>query len=244
MDTDGRSSGSGAGHARLRATLDSLIDPHLVVSRDPRSDGPGRRPPDRRRERRACDYLRATRTDLLGQAVRDRYPSVEASGLLAMSIEVLRTRAALVLDDTPFLNEVEGEQRWYDIRGVPMGDDELVVTVRDVTERHEAAARIAESEERYRLLAENAWDVIWTMGVDGSISYVSPSVERVRGITPEEAAAQTLDQIHPPESAALVGQYFARPVRGDGRGRRCRRSTTASGSTTARTARSCWANCR
>ena len=47
------------------------------------------------------------------------------------------------------------------------------------------------------------------MGVDGSITYVSPSVERMRGITAEEAAAQTLDQIHPPDSPAKVTAYFA-----------------------------------
>jgi diguanylate cyclase (GGDEF)-like protein/PAS domain S-box-containing protein len=56
------------------------------------------------------------------------------------------------------------------------------------------------------------------MEVDGSISYVSPSVERVRGITPQEAMAQTLDQIHPPETAAKVGQYFADLYGGMARG--------------------------
>ena len=72
----------------------------------------------------------------------------------------------------------------------------------------EVTAALYVSEERYRLLVENAWDVIWTMAVDGTITYVSPSVQRVRGITPAEAAAQTLDQIHPPESAAKVAAYF------------------------------------
>ena len=45
------------------------------------------------------------------------------------------------------------------------------------------------SEERHRLLAENAWDVVWTMALDGSITYVSSAVERVRGITASEAMA-------------------------------------------------------
>jgi diguanylate cyclase (GGDEF)-like protein/PAS domain S-box-containing protein len=76
-------------------------------------------------------------------------------------------------------------------------------------ERDEAVRALAASERRHRLLAENAWDVVWTMGMDGSITYVSPSVERVRGFTPAEAAAQTIDQINTPESAARVMEYFA-----------------------------------
>ena len=64
------------------------------------------------------------------------------------------------------------------------------------------------SERRHRLLAEHANDVIWTMGVDASITYVSPAVEAMRGITPAEAMAQSIDQIHPPESAARSVGYF------------------------------------
>lgn len=66
------------------------------------------------------------------------------------------------------------------------------------------------SEERHRLLAENAWDVVWTMALDGAITYVSPAVERVRGITASEAMAQTPDQVNPPSSAAIVAEYFSR----------------------------------
>jgi PAS domain S-box-containing protein len=58
------------------------------------------------------------------------------------------------------------------------------------------------------LLAESANDVIWKMAVTGEITYVSPSVERMRGITPEEAMAQPLDEIMTPESTALTLQYF------------------------------------
>lgn len=64
------------------------------------------------------------------------------------------------------------------------------------------------SEERHRLLAEAANDVIWTMSVDGRITYVSPSVERMRGFTQEEAMAQSLDEIETPESAAISRRYF------------------------------------
>lgn len=63
-------------------------------------------------------------------------------------------------------------------------------------------------DQRHRLLAESANDVIWTMSVTGEITYVSPSVEALRGITPEQAMSQSLDQIHPPDSMAKTVAYF------------------------------------
>ena len=48
------------------------------------------------------------------------------------------------------------------------------------------------------------------MSLDGTITYVSPAIERVRGFTPEEAMSQSLEEIHPPESAASVQKYYER----------------------------------
>ncbi len=90
--------------------------------------------------------------------------------------------------------------------------DEVVAEgiARDISSLRLAQQALEQSEEHHRLLVENAYDVIWTMALDGTITYVSPSVERVRGITPAEAAAQSLEEIHPAESAARVMDYYAR----------------------------------
>lgn len=115
----------------------------------------------------------------------------------------------------------EGQLRWHDEAGEVVwtqvrarsrrredGSVVLEGVFHDISELKQAQAALATSERRHRLLVENAWDVIWTMGLDGAITYVSPAIERVRGLTPEEAMRQPLDQIHPPESAAHVGPYF------------------------------------
>ena len=64
------------------------------------------------------------------------------------------------------------------------------------------------SEARYRLLSDNARDVIWTISPDGRITYVSPSVEHTRGYTPHEAMHQSIDQILTPDSVAINLKYL------------------------------------
>lgn len=51
------------------------------------------------------------------------------------------------------------------------------------------------SEKRYRLIAQNVADVIWTMDMDFKFTYVSPSVEQLLGYSVDEALGKELDEI-------------------------------------------------
>jgi PAS domain S-box-containing protein len=69
-------------------------------------------------------------------------------------------------------------------------------------------AELQASEARYRLLADNVTDVIWTMDMDQKFTYYSPSVERITGFTPEEAMARTLRESLTADSYEIAARVF------------------------------------
>jgi PAS domain S-box-containing protein len=80
----------------------------------------------------------------------------------------------------------------------------------NILRRKDAELRLQLSEEKYRLLAENISDVIWIMDTDTMyFTYISPSVERLRGYTVEEIIARPVNDALTKETA----EYITRQTR-------------------------------
>lgn len=68
--------------------------------------------------------------------------------------------------------------------------------------------KLQESENKYRLLADNAADVIWIMDMNLNITFTSPSVEKLTGFTVQESIEKSLSDKMTPSSIDKINQAF------------------------------------
>lgn len=69
------------------------------------------------------------------------------------------------------------------------------VMEKEMAERKTVEEALKQSEERYRLIAENSTDVIWTIDLNGRFTFSSPSIKHLLGYTPEEILQHDISKI-------------------------------------------------
>jgi PAS domain S-box-containing protein len=131
-----------------------------------------------------CRYFGMSRGELIGQRFgmfipeEDRQALIKEHSLLSVENPTGTFEHRVLLPNQP--------QRWirrtdrvlFDESGTIM---EFQMVATDITGRKEAEDALRESEERYRMLAEHAFDGILIQDLTGSILYVNQSIVRMFG---------------------------------------------------------------
>jgi diguanylate cyclase (GGDEF)-like protein/PAS domain S-box-containing protein len=101
-----------------------------------------------------------------------------------------------------------GQRKW-DVTLAPICDEQarvvrIIITARDTTEKKLAADMVRESQERYRLIADNVADLVVRLDRDLACGFVSPACRELLGHEPEELVALSLVEIvHPDDRKAF-----------------------------------------
>lgn len=155
-----------------------------------------------------CRMLGYSKEEMIGMNNRKYTDPENAKKLYEAFNKVYRTGEpikgfgweVIAKDGTKLFDEVS-VSLMKDAKGKPIGFRGIA---RDITERKRMEQALRESEAKYRLLAENSTDVIWTADMDLNVTYISPSVYRARGYTQEEIMAMRLADQMTPNSIALA----------------------------------------
>ena len=104
---------------------------------------------------------------------------------------------------------VFGKYLILDVYKTPLWNEkgEMIGTVgsaRDVTEQRRVEKQLKESEKKYRLLATNTLDPIWTVDKQLNLTFVNDTVFDLLGYTPEEIYKLNIAEITPPEGLKII----------------------------------------
>lgn len=96
----------------------------------------------------------------------------------------------------------------------PYQERELHSTIEMALYKLAMESRLRQSEERFRTVADFAYDLEIWRGPEGSFYYVSPSALRITGYSAQEImdmGQPSLDMVHP-EDRHILAQEFAQPL--------------------------------
>lgn len=136
-----------------------------------------------------------------GANIRDILPSQLAEQRLHYAQLALATGC---LQTYEYQLDVDGDRRSEEARLVSCGEDEVLVIVRDVTQRRRAEEALRASEAELRALFAAMTDVVVVRDRDGYCLKVAPTSPYLVA-PPEEMLGRTLHETMPPDLAERLG---------------------------------------
>ncbi|TFG15377.1 MAG: PAS domain S-box protein [Promethearchaeota archaeon] len=109
------------------------------------------------------------------------------------------------------VSRADGKIFWitFESSFVNVGNETLLqVFIKDISERKETELKIQESEEKYRLISENANDLIFILDVDGKFTYCNDTFKKILGYNPEELLGRfPIEFAHPEDKENILSDF-------------------------------------
>ncbi len=149
------------------------------------------------------DLWRVTRDQAVGKTFHELdYPKELAAKLQRQIQEVIDARRPLK-DETPYTS-ADGARMYEYLLFPLLGENERIEGVggvtRDITERKQAEESLRNSEQRFRMLADNIPELIWTKNADGRADYFNRRWFEYSGLSDESEMDSWQAIVHPDDA--------------------------------------------
>jgi len=162
-----------------------------------------------------CELLGYNKEEVIGRwfgdflspenrdAFRKRFPIFKAQGRIHAEFEVMHKNGS------PVFIAFEGRIGY----GNTGEFKQTHCILQDITSQKAAEVALEDSEKKYRNIAENISDVVWQTDLDFRINYVSPSVEKLFGVSAEAYIGQILYDEFPEKPKEAIKELIANALR-------------------------------
>ncbi|MGA1841446.1 MAG: PAS domain S-box protein [bacterium] len=99
--------------------------------------------------------------------------------------------------------------QWWPVSGPNNEIDFYFGVGSDISEFIRSEETFEDSETRYRILAENLLDVIWTVDMDLRFTYISPSIRTMLGFSAQEILGYPLEKVLIPSSLKIMKEILS-----------------------------------
>jgi len=170
----------------------------------------------------AQEFFGYTEEEILGKSVFGTIVP-DAESLTGRDLNVILNDIAKYPDKYRY-NENEnirknGERVWLAWTNKVLADSEgnpkeILCIANDITEKKQAEKALSESEEKYRNLVENLSDAFFMTDIKGTVFYISPIIEAIVGLKPEEIVGRHLSEFFHPEDLPIILKKFQKIISG------------------------------
>ncbi len=181
--------------ARLKATMDTLIDPHVVFQAVRDDTGQIIDFLFTEANEAACRTQGMDYQQLVGTRLLDLVPE-SRNGVFDIYRRVVETGEPLILDDHRFAMGPPGREtvRHFDVRAMRLGDG-MSATWRDVTDKYRSQKALAASEERFRLAMAVAPIGMAVLDLSEGFTEVNPALCQLLGRDPSWLTGHRLENV-------------------------------------------------
>lgn len=156
----------------------------------------------------ADEILGISHREFVGNPILKAFPALVSTDIPSSYLEVMRSGRSFRREEVTYSDDrIAGA---FDVVCFRLAPGSIAAMFSDITERKRSELALKESEARYRLITDNATDMISVHSPDGLYQFASPSARNLLGYTSEELCGMhAYDLLHPDDIAAIRASHHA-----------------------------------